>query len=205
MVAGKPVKYESQMPYAIVDMGPRPLAVTEPAPLLALPALRADLYLKEVERRLGASQLGFQEAMIKHMQSLTDQMSLMIKSQQSGPPPPVESGRHTSDCRVFNVANRATLVSFVEVDNTEIKEETVVRLHKTKEVKENLNMDKVTIGDLLLEVKVVETWRRGSSIYFRKNSMHKVNVGPRNKVMVVAIVEETILRTNVVNWIRFLV
>ena len=30
------------------------------------------------------------------MQSLTDQMSLMIKSEQSSPPPPVESGRHTS-------------------------------------------------------------------------------------------------------------
>ena len=34
--------------------------------------------------------------MIKQMQSLTDQMSLMINSQQPGPPPPVESGRHAS-------------------------------------------------------------------------------------------------------------
>ena len=30
------------------------------------------------------------------MQSLTDQISLMIRSQQPGPPPPVESGRHAS-------------------------------------------------------------------------------------------------------------
>ena len=81
MVAGGPVKYESQVPYAIVDTGPRPLAVREPAPLLALLAPRADPHLEEVERRLGASQLGFQQAMIKQMQSLTDQMTLIIKSQ----------------------------------------------------------------------------------------------------------------------------
>ena len=94
MLTGEPVKYDSQVPYALVDMGPRPLAVREPAPLLALPAPRADPHLEEVERRLGVSQLGFQEAIIKQMQSLADQMSLMIKSQQPGPPPPVESGRH---------------------------------------------------------------------------------------------------------------
>ena len=108
-------------------------------------------------------------------------------------------------CGVFNVANRATLVSFVEANKTVIKEETVVHINKNKEVKDNLNMDKVTIGDLLLEVKVVKTWRRGSSIHFVEDGMHKVNVGPKDKVMVVAIVEETILRTNVINRIRSLV
>ena len=55
-----------------------------------------DPHLEEVETRLGASQLGFQEAMIKQMQNLTDQMSLMIKSQQPGPLFPVEPGRHAS-------------------------------------------------------------------------------------------------------------
>ena len=93
---GETVKYESQVPYAIVDTGSRPSAVRELAPLLALPAPRANPHLEEVQRRLGASQLGFQEAMIKQIQSLTDQMSLVIKSQQPGPPPPVESGRHAS-------------------------------------------------------------------------------------------------------------
>jgi hypothetical protein len=34
--------------------------------------------------------------------------------------------------------------------------------------------------------------------------MHKVNVGPKDKVMVVVIVEETIFRTNVVNLTRLL-
>ena len=53
-------------------------------------------HLDEVERRLDTSQLGFQEAMMKQMQSLTDQMSLMIKNQQPDPPPPVESDRHAS-------------------------------------------------------------------------------------------------------------
>ena len=95
-MAGESVKYESQVPYAIIDMGPRPLAVRQPAPPLALPAPRADLHLAEVERIMGASQLGFQKAMIKQMQSLTDQMSLMIKSKKPDPLPPVESGRHAS-------------------------------------------------------------------------------------------------------------
>ena len=71
-------------------------AVGEPAPLLALPAPRVDSHLEEVERRLGTSQLGFQEAMITQMQSVTDHISLMIRSQQLGPPPHVESGRHAS-------------------------------------------------------------------------------------------------------------
>ena len=106
---------------------------------------------------------------------------------------------------MFNVANRATLISFVGVDKTVIKEETVVHLYKTKEVKDNLNMDKVTIGDLCLEVKVVKTWRRRSSIHFVEDDMYKVNVGPKGKVMVVAIVGETILWTNVVNRIKLLV
>ena len=108
-------------------------------------------------------------------------------------------------CSVFNVANRATLVNFVEVDKTLIKEETVVHLHKTKGVKDNLNMDKVTIGDLCLEVKVVKTWRRRNSIHFVEDDMHKVNVGPKGKVVVVAIVRETILQTNVVNRIKLLI
>ena len=70
VVAGEPVKYESQVPYAIVDTGPRPLVVRQPTLLLTLPAPRADPRLDEVERILGASQLGFQEAMIKPMQIL---------------------------------------------------------------------------------------------------------------------------------------
>ena len=51
---------------------PCPLAVREPIPLLALPILRVDPHLEEVEKRLGATQLKFQEAMIKQMQSLMD-------------------------------------------------------------------------------------------------------------------------------------
>ena len=82
-MAGEPVKYESQVPYVIVVTGPRPLVVKGPRPLLALPAPRADPHLEEVEKILDASQLGFQEAMVKQMQSLTDEMSLMIKSQHS--------------------------------------------------------------------------------------------------------------------------
>ena len=68
MMVGESAKYESQVPYTLVDTGARPLAVRKPAPLLALPAPRMDPHLEEVERTLDASQLGFQEAMIKQMQ-----------------------------------------------------------------------------------------------------------------------------------------
>ena len=108
-------------------------------------------------------------------------------------------------CGVFNVANRATLVNFVGVDKTVIKEEMVVHFYKTNEVKANLNMDMTTIEDLFLEVKVVKTWRRENSIHIVKDGMYKVNVGLRDKVMVVVIVQETIFRINVVNRIRLLV
>ena len=51
----EPVMYKSQVPYVLVDTRLRPLAVREPAPLLALPAPRMDPHLDEMERRLGAS------------------------------------------------------------------------------------------------------------------------------------------------------
>lgn len=69
-VEGNPGKYKSQAPYALIDVGLRPLAVREPAPLLVLSTPRVDPHLEKMERRLGASQLEFQEAMIKQMQSL---------------------------------------------------------------------------------------------------------------------------------------
>ena len=121
VVEGEPGKYGSTSPYALIDAGPRPLAVREPAPLLALPAARVDPHLEEVEKKLGASQLGFQEAMIKQMQSLTDHMSLMIRSQQPDPTPPIVWGKHASICSASNVANRDTLSSFVEWGKIAIK------------------------------------------------------------------------------------
>ena len=79
-----------------INVGQRPLSIRKSAPLLALPASRVDPHLVEVKRMLGASQLEFQEAMIKQMQSVMDKMSLMIWNQQPGPPVPVESRRHAS-------------------------------------------------------------------------------------------------------------
>ena len=121
-VAGEPVKYESQAPYAIIEAGPRPLAVRGPAPLLALPAPRVDPYLEEVEKRLDASQLGFQEAMIKQMQSLTDQISLMVKSQQPGLLPPVESGSHSLGLWCIQCGQPGHTRQFCRSGQTAIKE-----------------------------------------------------------------------------------
>ena len=47
-------------------------------------------------------------------------------------------------------------------------------------------------------------WRRNSYIIFVEDDMHKINVGPKDKDTVVAIVEEIILRTSVANKIRSL-
>lgn len=160
MITVDPVKYESQVPYFIADAGPRPSTVRQPVSLLALPAPRVDPHIEEVERRLGASYLGFQEAMIKQMQRLTDQMSLMIKSQQPGPPAPIESGRHSSGYGVFNVGNRAILVNIVELDKVVINGETMVHLYKINEVKHNLTMVKGTIEVTLLEIKVINTMKK---------------------------------------------
>ena len=81
----------------------------------------------------------------------------------------------------------------------------MVHVHKIKEVEGKFSMDRVTIGDLLLGVKVIKMWRERSSIFFVEDDMHKVSVGPKDKVMDVIIVEETILQTSVINLIRLLV
>ena len=52
--------------------------------MLALAAPRIDPQIEEIEQRLGATQLGFQETMLKQFQNLTDQMTLLIKNQQPG-------------------------------------------------------------------------------------------------------------------------
>ena len=54
VVEGETGKYGSQAPYALIDAGPCPLVVREPAPLLALPAPRMGPHLEEVEKRLDA-------------------------------------------------------------------------------------------------------------------------------------------------------
>ena len=61
----EPVRPLIQASYAFIEPAPRPLAVRKPVPLLALPAPRVDPHHEEVEKRLDATQLGFQEAMIK--------------------------------------------------------------------------------------------------------------------------------------------
>lgn len=118
------------------------------------------------------------------------------------PPPLVESRRYASTLWYVQCGQPATLVSFVEVDKTVIKEEIMVHLHKTKRVNNNLKIDRVTIRDFLLKVKM---WRGKNSICFVEDSMHKINVSPKDNVMIVVVVGETILRRSVVNRIRLLV
>jgi hypothetical protein len=144
--------------------------------------------------------------MIKQMQSLTDQMSLKIRSQQLGPHPPVESSRHASGlwCGVYSVDNPDTLDSFVELDRTVIKGTMMAHLHRTQKSKVIISMVRAIIEDLPLKCKVVKMWKERSSILFVGDDMHNVSVGPKDKVMVVVIVGETILRTNVVNLTRLL-
>ena len=90
------VGQEGQVPRLPVKPGPQLLATKAPEPMLALPAPKVDTQIEELEKRLGANQEGFQDAFMKQMQSFTDQLALVIRSQQPGPPPQVESGRHAT-------------------------------------------------------------------------------------------------------------
>ena len=92
----EPVRSLNQAPYVSIESVPRPLAMRESVLLLQLPTPRVDPHLEDVENILGATQLGFQKTMIKQIQSLTDRMSLMIRIQQHGPPPQIESDKHLS-------------------------------------------------------------------------------------------------------------
>ena len=92
----EPVRPLIQAPHSSIGSGPRPLVVKEPVPLLALPAHRVDPPLEEMEIRLDVTQLGFQEAMSKQMQSFTDHMSLTIRNHQLSLSPQVDSGKHVS-------------------------------------------------------------------------------------------------------------
>ena len=101
---------------------------------------------------------------------------------------------------MFSVANLDILGSFVELGRIMNKETMVAYLHKTKE----FSINRVTIGCLLLEDKLVKMWREKSSIIFVVSDMHMVNVGPRVRTMDIVIVGEIINRTSVVNLIRSL-
>ena len=68
----------------MVDVGPRPLAVRVLDPLLALLASSTEINIKDIKRRLKASQLGqlgLQEAIMNQIRSLVDKMLLMIRIQ----------------------------------------------------------------------------------------------------------------------------
>lgn len=87
-------KHQDHVPYSIIESISQARELT---PVLALLAPSVNPNLADVEKRLNACQVSFQEAMMKQMQNITDQMALMIRSHQPGTyPSPVESGKHTS-------------------------------------------------------------------------------------------------------------
>ena len=90
------VGQEGQVPHVPVKTSPQLLATRAPEPMLAIPAQKIDTQIEELEKMLGANQEGFQDAFMKQMQSFTDQLALVIRNQQSGPPPQVESGTHAT-------------------------------------------------------------------------------------------------------------
>ena len=62
-----PIRPLNQSPYVSIEAVPLPLAVKDHIPMLTLPAPRTDPQIEEVEQRLGATQLEFQEAMLKQI------------------------------------------------------------------------------------------------------------------------------------------
>ena len=86
-----PTRPLNRPPYVSIEALSHPLAVKVPTPMLALPAPETDPQIEEVEQILDAN-----KAMLKEFKNLTDQMAFLLKNQQPGPPPQIESGNHSS-------------------------------------------------------------------------------------------------------------
>lgn len=87
----------ASVPFTAPGEMPQPLATREPEPLLSLTHPEWEQRLEGVEKKMMANQEGFQNSMLKQLQTLTDQMTFMVKGQGARvQPPPIESGSHAS-------------------------------------------------------------------------------------------------------------
>jgi hypothetical protein len=201
---GEPCRYGSQAPYALIDSGPRPLAVREPTPLLTLPASRVDADLEEVERRLGASHLEFEEAMIKHMQSLTNHISLMIRSQHLGLPPSAKLGRHALELWCVQCGQRGYTKQFCNAGHNRDQKMNGGLPLQNQSGQGQSQYGQGNYRRTLLEEKLVITWRERSSTFFVEGGMPKVNVGLKVRIMGVVFMEEIIPGMSVISLTRSL-
>ena len=95
---------------------PRPLVVRAPEPMLALPAPGVGPQIEEIEKMLGASQEGFQDAIMKQMQRLTDQLALVIKSNNRIHLLRWSRGGMQLECGASNVNNHVIRVNTIKID-----------------------------------------------------------------------------------------
>ena len=180
------------------------MAVKNPEPLLAISAPRVDPHIEKIERRLGASQEGFRDAMMKQMQSLTDQLALVIRNQQSGPPPQVELGRHVTGMWFVQSNNLDTQVNIVQMDIIVTNETTGDHNNKIRGNKDKTGMDRLTIKVLCLD-KLSRIRVKLSTIISVGDGMLRVRVGQMVRTMGVATAGAIIRRKSVRNQISSLI
>lgn len=75
---------------------PQPLVVRELVSLMTLSAPSIDHRVEDLEKKLEMSQLGFQETVMKLIQSISKHMTLMVRNHGSNPPPMIKSKQHVS-------------------------------------------------------------------------------------------------------------
>ena len=192
------VGQEGQAPYVPVDTGPRPLAVRAPEPMLAHSAPRVDPQIEEIEKRLGANHEGFQDAILKQMQSLTYQLALVIRSQQPGPPPQVESGRHATGMWCIQCKQPGHTSQYCQNRPNQTNKTTEGHNNRIRGRRGKTSMVKVTIGVLHLGRTSIMKVRKIFIIHM-VGGMLRVNVGRMVRIAVVTTVEVVTPRRNVGN------
>ena len=206
----EPFRPLNQSLYASIESGLFPLAVRKPIPFLALPAPRVDPHIEEVEKRLGATQIGFQEAMMKQFQSLTDQTSLLIKSQHPGLSPQIESGKHSlgflcDQCQQFG----HTRQFYKNEQNRDQRMNDNPPQQNPRGQGQNQNQyGQGNKGGPPPQGHANQNAERKEFHHFCgsfvEDIMSWINVGRRTKIKVIAIVEVHILLTSVVTMIKLL-
>ena len=155
----------TRSPYVSFEAVPLPLAVKDSIPMLALPAPRRDPQIEEVEQRLGATQLGFQEAMLRQFQNITDQMVLLIKNRQPGPRPQIESSNHSSGFWCTECQQHGHTPQFCR-NGPNRNQRMNNNGPQQNQRGPNQNQTKEITGVLLVEVKITKILRRKNFTIF---------------------------------------
>ena len=142
--------------------------------------------------------------MIKQVQSLTYQMSLMIKSQQPGPLSPIESERHSSGLWCVQCGQPGHIRQFCRSGQNCDQRKHGGPPSQNQQGQAQPQYGQRNNRGLPPRSQGGQDLEKKNCIRFMESGMHEVNVGPKGKIMVVVIVAETIIWMNVINRIKLL-